>query len=147
MQTSLIFTICHFVKFHVPCDLENEVKVTKTKSHLTPLPKMKLCKFGQIHQLVLQIECRQGSFLPTKLSEDLENRVQSKKHLIKYFANYTINQVRPKSINCFKRQGEAFRGSKFDILRACVTLKIRSRSPKPNHLFYFSSPNNVSTPK
>ena len=55
------------------------------------------------------------------------------------YPNDTTHKIWPESIIRFKRKGaEKLFWSKLDIQSAGVTLKMRSRSPKSNHVFFMS---------
>ena len=140
VQTSIFFVII----WHSKCwfDLENKVKVTNIYSFHSYVQMVFLCKFGQnSHQLIQEIECTQGSFLvfivwcSWKLGQGHQKLIT--------FLNYpsiTIYEVWSESVIWFKRQ-DADKHVLVKIWKchnACVTLKMRSRSPKSNHLFPLS---------
>ena len=112
-----VLTGLHII-FFCPCDLENRA------NHFSPLSNWCFhASLTRIHLSVIKMECRQGSFWHLKIGP-----MSPKTNQV-----FTCGNLKTH----IHSNDKAVFGQN-DILRAYVTLKMGSMSPKPNHFLLLS---------
>ena len=112
------------------CDLEKGSRPPKSNQFLSMAKQYSCVCLVKIHPFLQESGCRQAIFQQSKPSCDLENGVKVPKisSVLIHVPTIYLFKFGQKSINSFRRYGADMPFP--NILKPCVTLKIRSISPK-----------------